>query len=385
MKTVAIDVRLIGRKRTGDESVFRGLVSALLRRGDADIRYLLLTDRKGEEELRNLRETLGMRDGGNVETVSLGGRNRFVWNLFSVPRFLIGNRVDLFHTQYILPLFVPRRTKVVAHVHDISFRRFPGYVGLSDWFFLSSLIPRTMRRADLVVAPSRFTGDEIVAVYGVSRERVAIVPNAADARFSGTVTEDERRRVRERYGLPERFVLSVGTMQPRKDIPSIIRAFASVRSRIPDMGLVLVGGRGGHNYDAGIDLAIAEAGLWRAVLFPGYVGDADLPAIYASARILVFPSRYEGFGLPLVEAFSVGVPVVASDIPPFREVGGDAVSYFPVGDIARAAEAMYTLSMSEDARDRAISLGNGRSEAYSWDRSAAVLHENYRVLMDRTG
>lgn len=380
---VAIDVRLVGRKRTGDEAVFRGLVSALLRQ-DTETRYLLLTDRGDEAALSELREALGVVEGGNASVVPLRGGNRFVWNLLSVPVFLFTHRVDLFHTQYLLPAYVPRRTGIVAHIHDISFRRFPEYIGFADRMFLSLLIPRTMRRADLLVTPSRFTADEIVDAYGVSRERVAIVPNAADRRFSVRPDEGAVRRVRERYGLPERFVLSVGTMQPRKNIPFLVRAFAELSRRLPDRGLVLVGGRGGHNYDGGIDTAVAESGVPDRIVFPGYVEGGDLPAVYAAADLLVFPSRYEGFGLPLLEAFLAGVPVAASDIPPFREVGSEAVSYFSPDDVASAADAMYTLSvMNTDGRERTAALGNGRADGYSWNRSARILREAYDTLLNR--
>lgn len=381
MKTVAIDIRLIGRKRTGDETVFRNLVSALLRRKHENIHYLLLTDRTDEKELRRIRIVLGVEESGHATLISLPTRNRFTWNLFTLPRFLMMTPVDIFHTQYILPAFIPRRTKIVAHIHDISFKRFPEYIDWKDRLFLNCLIPRTMRRSDLIVVPSDFTRDEIKRVYGLPNDRVATVPNAADERFSEPVSEEMIRRVREAYSLPEYFILSVGTMQPRKNISTLIRAFDDFRKRTPEYSLVLVGGRGGHNYDRDIEHVIRERGLERSVLFPGYVEDIDLPAIYAASRIFVFPSRYEGFGVPIIEAFGSGTPVIASDIPPFREVGRDAVRYFPLDDIAVLTDTMYTLSMNTDARERASSLGRERARVFSWNHSADRLEQAYVGLI----
>ncbi len=380
MKTVAIDVRLIGRKRTGDETVFRSLVSALIRE-DRGMRFLLLTDRTEADDLERIREAIELRKDGRAELVSLPARNRIVWNLVVIPVFLLRNRIDVFHTQYILPFFVPRRTKVVTHIHDISFRRFPEYIGWSDRLFLSAFIPRTMRRSDLLVVPSVFTGDEIADAYGVSESRIVVIPNAAESRSSDPVVPEEIRRVRERYGLPDRFVLSVGTMQPRKDIPTLIRAFADSADRLPDTSLVLVGGRGGHNYDVRIEDAIAESGSGDRVVFSGYVAEEDLVAVYKAARLLVFPSRYEGFGLPLLEAFAQGVPVIASDIPPFREVGGDAPTYFPPGDVATLSRELYTLSVNEEARKRAGDRGRDRTRLFSWERSARELAGVYEGLV----
>ncbi|NTW15132.1 MAG: glycosyltransferase family 4 protein [Candidatus Moranbacteria bacterium] len=380
MNTVAIDIRLIGSKRTGDEAVFRNLVRELLRRNDG-LRYVLLTDRHGAE--REILESVGC-DGAlpkNAEIRVLPSRNRFTWNLISVPSFLFHERIDVFHTQYILPMAIPRRTRVVVHVHDVSFRAFPKLIGIVDRIFLSIFIPHAMRRADLVVVPSEFTRDEVVAYYGTGTERVLVVPNAVDPGFlaDGALSGDGRR-VREAYGLPERFVLSVGTMQPRKNIPVLVRAFAALRSRMSDVSLVLVGGRGGRHYDTAIDSAIRDTNLDGAVLFPGYVAQSDMPELYAAAEALIFPSRYEGFGIPLLEAFAAGTPVAASDIPPFHEVGGDAVTYFDPSNVAACAKTLYTLLTDSRLRDRIRRSGRDRLDMFSWPESAAILAGAYREL-----
>jgi glycosyltransferase involved in cell wall biosynthesis len=382
MKTIAIDIRLIGRNRTGDEAVFRNLVRSLI---DIDHtnRYLLLTDLHSKEVESTLLPLI-TNDGilpENAEVVVLAKKGRFVWNLLSMPMFLIRNNVDVFHTQYILPIFVPRRTKVVAHIHDVSFKVFPEYIGIMDQLFLSLFIPRTMRRSDLLVAPSLFTRDEILSQFGVSERKIVIIPNALDPSFLLRPTGNDISRVRSEYGLPDIFVLSVGTMQPRKNIPLLIHALARMKQHIPAAKLVLVGGKGGRHYDRLIDDAIHEEHLEDSVVFPGYVRQTDMPAFYASATVLAFPSRYEGFGIPLLEAFSAGIPVLASDIPPFREVGGDAVSYFDPSDIAACADSLYTLFIDENTRLRQEKAGKDRLERYSWSESAQEMVSSYNSLV----
>lgn len=380
MKTIAIDIRLIGRNRTGDEVVFLNLTRELLRL-DRESRYLLLTDRREPEFLSELGALLGIAENGNAEIVPLRGRSRFVWNLLSVPMFLLKNRVDLFHTQYILPAYVPKRTKVVAHIHDVSFRVYPELIGWKDRLFLGLFIPRTMKRADQLVTPSRFTKDEIVKYYGVSEERISIVPNAVSPSFFRGVADVDIVNVRQKYGLSDRFLLSVGTLQPRKNLPLFLRAFASIRDRVPGVQIVLTGNRSAHHFDQDIDQAIEETHLGSAVVFPGFIEADDLPAVYAMADGLVFPSRYEGFGIPLLEAFSVGVPVAASDIPPFREVGGEAVLFFGPDDIAVCAESLYTLLTNEEVRAQLKRLGRERFSEYSWEQSARVLFLRYEALL----
>lgn len=381
MKTIAIDVRLIGRSRTGDEAVFLNLTREMLRI-DRENRYLLLTDRKESEFLSELSASLRVAENGNAEIVPLFGRNRFVWNLLSIPFFLLRNDIDLFHTQYILPAYVPGRTKVVAHIHDVSFRAYPELIGRKDRFFLDLLIPETCRRADCIVAPSRFTKDEIVSRYGVPDAKVTVVPNAVSPTFlARKVSDIDIVNVRQRYGLPERFLLSVGTLQPRKNLPLFIRAFARIRDRVPGFQVVLTGNRSAHHFDRDIDRAIGETHLGSAVVFPGFIEADDLPAVYAAAYGLVFPSRYEGFGIPLLEAFASGVPVAAADIAPFREVGGQAALFFGADDIVGCAESLYTLLTNEETRGRLKRLGRERLSEYSWEESARVLFLRYEALL----
>ncbi len=366
MKTIAIDIRLIGKGRTGDEMVFHSLTEGILA-FDKENRYLLLTDETEGGKLTFLHQELGIVGRENVRIVPLAGKNRFVWNLFTLPFFLLKESIDVFHTQYILPIFIPKRTRVIVHIHDVSFCALPWFIGWKDRVLLRFFIPRSLKRADTVIVPSRFTQDEIGRYFsGVRSEKIVVVPNACSDEFYREVSENEVSEVRKRYRLPERYIVVVGTLQPRKNLPFLIRAFAELRKRDPSIELVLVGNRMAHHFDRNIDQVIAELDLGQHVIFPGFVAQRDLPAVIRGAFIYAFPSLYEGFGIPLLEAMSQNVPIVASDIPCLREVAGDAAAYFDPSRVDVCVEILYTLTIHSEKRKQLVEAGkNPTSQASS--------------------
>lgn len=375
-KTVGIDIRLIGKKRTGDETVFFQLVRELIRRHDVDVRYQLFTDESEEDRLATLRLKLEALGRPDIEIVSLPARNRFLWNALVLPWRLFTHPIDVFHTQYILPLFLPKRLRVVTHIHDVSFRAHPEWIGWVDRFFLSLFLPKTWIRSQAIVVPSRFTQSEIEHYYPNVKGRVTVIENAAAPEWFEPIAEAEIQRVTSKHGLQmNQYLISSGTMQPRKNIPLLIQAFQEmVRIHAVPFSLVLTGSRAGHNVDSD---ALVQA---KQVIFTGYVSDADLRALVAGARGFVFPSRYEGFGIPIEEALAVGTPVLASDIPVFHEVGGERIQYCDTSSLAPLAENLYTFSIAQ-ANTGALEASRSREQsAYRWPQSAAKLVEVYRSL-----
>ncbi|MEK7494782.1 MAG: glycosyltransferase family 1 protein, partial [Patescibacteria group bacterium] len=376
----AIDIRLIGKKRTGDEMVFFELTRALLKQ-DTENQYLLVTDTDDPTVLSVIYARLECIGQNNVEVVSLSGKNRFLWNLVSVPLFLLRRKVDVYHTQYILPFFVPHRTKVLTHVHDVSFRAYPELIGWKDRLFLSLLIPPSLRRADLILVPSQFTKDEIVRYYRIQPEKISVVSNAVSADFlESTRGAFDENALREKYHLPEKFFLSVGTQQPRKNLPFLIRSLALLQKRLPEAKFVIVGSRNAHHTDASIERVVAEEKLEESVIFSGYVDQKDLPALVSLAWVFVFPSLYEGFGIPLLEAMSQGVPVASSEAQALQEIGGEAALYFDPTNLASCEEKLYTLYTDSPQRERLISLGKERIKSFSWEKSAGVLRQLYENI-----
>jgi glycosyltransferase involved in cell wall biosynthesis len=386
---IGIDIRMIGRKRTGDETVFLNLtkhVAALDGGSESRNRYTLFLDRRTPEEIASIERLLALEGKKNFRIVSLPTNDKFVWNFRTLPNYLRQHPVDVYHTQYIVPFFIPRSTKVVTHIHDISFCVYPRYIAWKDRLFLSLLIPRSLRRADRIIAVSSFTKREIVAHYGVDERKIAVIQNAlsGDIACYEPYSEERMRAVCEKYGVPPTYLLYVGTLQPRKNIPALIRAFALMRDKLPESKLVIVGNRRGHHADARIDEAVTETHTEASVIFPGFVDQEDLPVIFRMARVFVFPSLYEGFGLPPLEAMAQHVPAVVSDIPSLRETGGEAAVFVDTSDIATFAETLYTTSVASATRQTLVELGIRQVKRFSWDASARDLKALYESLVLET-
>lgn len=380
---IGIDIRMLGRKRTGDETVFFNLVRHLALIDDEN-EYSLFLDKRSPEELLALTQTLGLEDKTNFRFVMLSTHNKFVWNFWELSRYLRSHPIDVYHTQYIVPFFVPKKVKVVTHIHDISFRVYPEYIRWTDRFFLDALIPRSLQRADKIIAVSEFTKQEIVSHYeGISPDKIEVVLNALSDDFveQELGSPEHMTDVRMKYALPQKFMLYVGTLQPRKNIAMLVRAFAKASERLPDIKLVIVGNKKGYHYDASIDDAIRTNYIGEKIVFPGFIDQEDLPVLMQMAHVFVFPSMYEGFGVPILEAMSQRVPVVVSDIPSLREVGADAAVFVDTNDLAKFSEILYTISTVEAQRKILIDAGIKRIQSFSWQVSAQQLQNIYVSLV----
>lgn len=376
--TIGIDIRLIGKQRTGDEAVFFQLVRELIRRKERDIRYELFTDESSADRLATIRLRLEMSDREDVEIISLSAKNRFFWNGIALPWRLFCSPIDIFHTQYILPLVWPRSTKIVTHIHDISFRTHPEWIGWKDRFFLSLLIPRTLSRSDRIIVPSEFTRREIMSHYPcVSDDRVVVIGNAAAEEWFIPIADDVVGKVLGKYGLErDRYFISSGTMQPRKNIPFLIQAFCEANKRRSlELKLVLTGNPDGHNVDRSVK---AED---ERIVYTGYIPDQELRALVTGAAGYLLPSLYEGFGIPIEEALAVGTPVLASDIPVFHEVGGERISYFNPHILAPLAETLYNTTIRVLSGEHKKRVFSGEKNHYTWAESAAKLTLVYRSLV----
>ncbi len=375
---IAIDIRNIGKKRTGDETVFLNLVKQLARIDDKN-EYFLCIDTRPEEGLARIRHRLGIEGSVNIHIYPLGSGNKFIWNGWTIPHFVRRMHIDIYHTQYIVPICMPRAVKIVTHVHDVSFRVYPEMISWKDRLFLSLLIPYALRRADVVIAVSQFTRTEIGKWYGKEVfEKTRVVQNGvAVSGIEQNEVPDTELVVQKKYHLPKKFFLYVGTLQPRKNIPFLLRAFDLVASRVEDVSLVIVGDRSGHNVDRSIETTLNAMKHPERVIFPGYVDPGDLSVLYKLSDCFVFPSKYEGFGLPIGEALDLGVPVLASDISPHRELAGDGAQYFPLGALEELAELLYAVHTAQRSE---LSSKLPSVTLPRWNTSAHVLLGVYESL-----
>lgn len=375
---IGIDIRNIGKKRTGDEAVFFNLVKNLAKIDDAN-EYLLFTDITNTAILCDIEAKLEIENKSNFKIISLKCLNKFIWNAWTLPRYLRKNLVDVYHTQYITPFFIPKKIKVITTIHDISFNFYPQLIKWTDLFFLKTLIPRSLKRADKIITVSNFTKKEIIKFYKVNPEKVETIYNATGDNFlKNTFIAGELNLVREKYNLPEKFILYIGTMQPRKNIPFLIEAYANVKNKLDGAKLVIAGKKS-YNYDKKIDEVAAKYDLKDEILFPGYIDESDKPILFNLSHFFVFPSLYEGFGIPVLEAMSQGVPVLAADIPSLKEVGEEAVLYFNPRDLASLEKALYNISISQNLREKLAKSGLERSRLFSWKKTASKILEVYKT------
>jgi glycosyltransferase involved in cell wall biosynthesis len=255
-----------------------------------------------------------------------------------------------------------RRAATVAVVHDLTAWRFPELVTRSTGHF-PALVGRAIERGAHVLTVSRHVADEAVTVLGAPAERVHWVHNGLGDPVAGSA--DEGRRL---AGGP-RYVLALGTIEPRKDLPTLVRAFDVVAASDPDVRLVVAGRRGwgAEEYDA----AVAAAAHRDRIVAVGHVDEGRRADLLAGATVFAYPSRYEGFGLPPLEAMQAGVPVVATSAGAIPEVVGDAASLVPPGDVEGLAGALRDVLTDDARREALIAAGHRRAAGYSWDDTAA--------------
>lgn len=290
--------------------------------------------------------------------------------------------LDLFHSpDFVLPP-VSGEIPTLLTVHDLSFVHYPATFPDVLVDYLNRVVPWSIRRATHVLADSQATKDDLSAVWQVPADKVTVLYSGVDARFRPLVAAATLQPVRERYGLDDApFVLSVGTVQPRKNYQMLIRAFQPVAARFPHT-LAIAGGKG-WLYDDML-AEIERQGLNGRVRFIGFVDDDDLPALYSAADLFLFPSLYEGFGLPLLEAMGCGVPVITSDASSLPEVvgtGETAVLLSPQCEADWTA-AMQDLLTDPQRRHDLSARGRQQAAAFTWQRAAVQLLDIYARLLD---
>ena len=297
-----------------------------------------------------------------------------------LPVELGGEKVDLYHgTCFSIPVAksVNRR---VATVHDVVFKRHPELVDPRLAGFLDRATEFSVLAADAVITVSEFSKREMVELYGARPEKVHVIPNGVERRFFKSVPENRKEAVRRRFGLPERFVLYVGSLEEKKNTPRLLGAWSIVRKKLPegDRVLVLVGGPGGKKYDPTAD--VQRLGVGSSVRLIGRVDEDDLHALYASAECFVYPSLYEGFGLPVLEAMASGAPTVVSNSSSLPEISGDAAVLVDPMSAEAIADGVVKLLTDEELRTQLSKWGRARARRFSWEDCARATLDIYQQL-----
>ncbi len=299
---------------------------------------------------------------------------RALGGLFSINKLADAYKLTCMHSSYC-PL--PRmRCPQILTVNDLRYLKFPETYPWARRKFLEWTVPRAIQRAEVVLAISEYTKEEICQAYGVPREKVIVALIPHDPRFSRRRDTAQFYKIREKLGVPERFLLTVGHLEPRKNHRRIFKAFSGlVRAGYRDVGLVVVGT---HSYQwLKIMNEATLAGVEKNVIFTGRLSDEDLICIYNMATALVFPSLHEGFGIPALEAMGCGTPVIASNTTALPEVVGDAAILVNPDSVDQIGSAMRQVITDTDYAVTLSAKGILRAKAFDPIKTAGVLADAY--------
>ncbi len=366
---ISVDAHAIGCRQTGNEVYIRNLLKefARLDKGSELVAYISKEGVKADLP-RRIR----------TRRVSQNPYKRLGMDL---PRHLRQDRPDLLHVQYTGPLF--SAAPLVVTVHDVSFLENPEYFTRFRSLQLQLTVSQTVQRAVRVLTPSEYSRRAILKHYRLPEDKVVVVPNAVAGQFRPIERDVARAAIQRKFGIERPFVLTVGDLQPRKNHVGLLHAFEDVmraESRLPH-DLVFVGKE--TWYSPELHRAVDKSPVRDRVHFAGFVEDADLVKFYGACEMFVFPSFYEGFGLPILEAMACGRAVACSRATAMPEVANAAGILFDPGSKQEIARAMLDILLDSELRARLERLGVQRAAGFSWEKSAAQTLEVYYDVAGR--
>lgn len=357
---IAVDAHTVGRRATGNETYVANLLEALAERGRVE--PVALTDRRSsapfEQQLLRWRHP--------IPRLLMDLRNpRDRW------------RADALHVQYVRPPWCD--VPVITTVHDISFEHFPHMFRKATVLRMRSMIPWSARRSAAVLTGSEYSRRDLIESYDLPPDKVHVTLYATSNLFTTLPTAEARRRVGS-LDVPGEYILYVGNLQPRKNLPRLLDAYRLLRERGWSVPLVIVGQRAWLADD--VFDTVRRHSLGEHVKFTGYVSDEQLVGLYNLAHVMVYPSLFEGFGLPVLEALACGAPTVTSSTSSMPEVAGDAALLVDPTDVDEIANAIERLLADASLRDRLRAAGPRQAARFSWDRCAQQTESVYRAVLD---
>ena len=297
---------------------------------------------------------------------------------------LLRLRVDLYHsTHYVLPAYVPCRA--VVTIHDIIHLLYPEYLPHAlAFFYANRMIRRALTRGDRIIAGSQNTKTDLMQHFEVDGEKIPVIYYGVDERFRQPVGEEDKAQALAELGITSPYILFVGNPKPHKNLDNVIRAYARARTLKDFEGdLVCVGGTGPETRR--VEQRAAHLGIADRVHFVGRISDRFLPAVYQAATLFVYPTLYEGFGLPVVEAMASGVPVITSNKSALKEVAEGYADLVNPVDVAEMADTIAYCMSDSDHRTALAKLGRRRASDFDWRRTAERTLDVYRQVLEGKG
>jgi glycosyltransferase involved in cell wall biosynthesis len=351
----------VGTGLGGNESYATNLIETLARIDEVNIYTLYVTRREAVERFRNRWPNFSVR--------STLPHTPLIRIPLTLSAELRRNPVDVLHVQFTSPPFSP--CPVVVSIHDLSFEHLPQTFKWRSRKQLRITVRRSAREASQVLALSEYARQDIINSYQVNPENVSVIPLAAPAHFQPVTNEEELLRVRQTYGIENDYILSVGAIQPRKNLSRLVAAYSRLRRAKPAGKLpkLVIVGKCAWLYDETLR-TIKELEVSDSVILTGYVPNKDLPALYSGAVCFVYPSYFEGFGLPPLEAMKCGTPVIVGDRTSLPEVVGDAGLLVDPFDVDALAAAIQKVINDSDLRAELSVKGVNRAKLFDWRQTA---------------
>jgi len=370
---IGFDVRPFLRQETGVGVYFKNLLFELAGL-DRDNEYCLFSaswkDRFPREKIPPFSRLRFVDKKWPVRFVNAA------WDRFGRPRLdrIFGGRLDLAHSP--TPLRLPASGRSIVTVCDLFFMEEPEKADREARARFLKRTEASLRAADGVVTISEYSAGAIRERFGLDPGKIKVTHLGLDGFLAGVASPDDIAGIRRKLDLPGGFLLFVGALEPRKNVPALIEALALVKAKRGPIPLILAG-RSGGDVEA-VERTIELRGLLTQVRRPGYLSEIEVRALYQSASALVFPSLAEGFGLPLLEAMAAGLPAAVSDAGALPEIGGDAALYFKPEDPEDIARTILRILDDEPLREELKRRGTGRAARFSWRRTAEATLDFYR-------
>jgi len=301
----------------------------------------------------------------SAKNIVLESSNKMIWDYFLLPKALRKHQLDVvIFPKNVVPFFVDAKSIIV--VHDLAyFMPELNAYSLIDTIYMKHMIKSSLKRADGVISVSQNTKSDIIKLIGTDENKIKIVYEAADSKYKKTIDIIKLKEIKAKYKLCDKFIFYSGSLSPRKNMVRFLLAYDKIKAKIPHK-LVLTGGRSWN--DRNVREIINQMG--ESVIKLGYVNDEDMPFVYNLADLFVYPSLYEGFGLPPLEAMACGCPVITSNTSSIPEVVGDAGVMVDPHDVDELAKAMYEVLTNYDLRESMVKKGLERARKFSWEKCA---------------
>jgi len=360
---IAIDARM-GHTRVGIGAYVRGLLNGLAKIDKINNYYIIINKNK-KENFVPVQDNFHKIYTGVTYSDYL---RRDFWEQLYLPLILHRYKIDIYHgPNFVLPILA--NVKMIVTVYDLTLFTIPKIYTLLPRFRIKKLIKMSTRRSNIIIAGSNNSKKDIVSILKLPEDKVKVIYISVDKEYKPINDRNKMNLVKKKYKINGKFIIHVGSLKATKNIPRLIEAYSGLPVVILKKYLLVITGKKGWKYEE-IHTAIKRLRLENNIIFTGFVDDNDLPLLINAASLLAFPSLYEGFGIPPLEAMACGTPVIASNASSIPEVVGDAALLFDPYNVEEITEAMYRALTDEQLRNKLRKRGFERVKQFSWEKAA---------------